>query len=373
MLGRRAELEEKSCPATRELYEKIGYFSRRNWADFCPYVIRNTVFAGRDAKRDRQPACAKKMVSCDRLLYPLQSQRRPRSRRALLRPHAMSDKTKDIDAIAKALGFREVRRGKHRIFKNSDGRMVPMSATPSDWRASRNQERDFRRAAKPAIPISESVDAEFPKREKKRAGQARPAGVFNPYSGLPRQSVSPTEQETIKTLQGFLRSRDAYRFQSELKKEIVSRLNNSAKMLCDLNDECLRHLKAMRAFVTAGVPPEQIPAGKRREYEHFLDAIACAVDELRDARVPLRASEVWAKTQLILEDQSALYRREPPFKNKFISLCGRAAKRLLRGSSAADLRAFVEPEVQSIGFDFDLCGLIEEIATEKSDLLPDQK
>jgi hypothetical protein len=46
MLGRRAELEEKSCPATKELYEKIGHFSRRNCDENSLYVTRNTVFAG---------------------------------------------------------------------------------------------------------------------------------------------------------------------------------------------------------------------------------------------------------------------------------------------------------------------------------------
>jgi predicted RNA binding protein YcfA (HicA-like mRNA interferase family) len=294
----------------------------------------------------------------------------------------MSDK--DVDTALERAGFQLVRQGKHLVYKNAAGKTVTISKTPSDWRASFKVLRDIKRELNPATPAGAAIDVELPKQQKKGAARGHAASTFDFYTGMAPHSVPATEEETIKALQGYLRSRDAYQFKSEFTKEIVKLAERISQTSREDIRLCVRDFEKMRRFFESAIrrpddPPPFPDVEEGNPYGCFAHFLEMAAEIAADATVP-SDEDTWELLERNLDNELMweLLRRgfehealdkayALDFKKRLLDLSGRVANHILRGDSAAEIRAFIESRLQAMEWEpsFDVCELFEQIAIEK--------
>jgi predicted RNA binding protein YcfA (HicA-like mRNA interferase family) len=288
----------------------------------------------------------------------------------------MSNK-KVTDALNDA-GFELVRQKKHRVYQNAEGKTVVTSSTPSDRNAVRAQLRDIRRALREPEnkPIEPSMAA-LPRMEKKGAGAAQAANHFDFYKGLAPRSVPATPEQTIKTLRGYLESKNAYKFQSELVKAANRVMVQAQNASVEAITACLRDFDAIsqklnNAIETEGGIQRVFDEGSEQEKAMlltFVNARNKAVDILQENQDKPDLEDIRKMQQSILEHFLTTGQKgNATIRSAITSLANRAAKRLLRGDSANDIRQFLKPHIKTIQdkFAIDLCfnlpDFIEQIA-----------
>jgi hypothetical protein len=238
-------------------------------------------------------------------------------------------------------GFELVRDRKHKIYRNADGKTLTTGATPSDWRASRNALRDLRGLLKtPAPAPASTTDAILPKQAKRSSG-ARVTGTTSEirYHGTARAAITATPEETITSLQGYLRSHDAYKFKSGLQREVARTLRNG-------REKRTSDLWAARAVCKDLTIADKNVGDTLWRYAEHLEMVDAdtAVEYFNLDEDQLRVILEFIDCEL----HTITHRKDAQVFADVIDMTGRAANRLLRGESAAELRAFVARETAKI-------------------------
>jgi predicted RNA binding protein YcfA (HicA-like mRNA interferase family) len=295
----------------------------------------------------------------------------------------VSDKAKEVAAALDAGGFKLVRKKKHKVFRNPEGKTLVTSATPSDVNAAGNQLRDLRRLLLTDAPaeVSEASDAELPKRAKKRAGAAKgSAHVHNWYKGDAPPSVR-VSQQTITMLRE-LRKTNAYKFKSKFLKQMAADYNQGERERIEFHEASIRDFAVMWPVVEnadrTGIPfdARSLPYEQGGPWRVLSNNLMFVLEQMHKRGESFRNDKVNKLTlaQLQLEIRES-YKHELPKRAALMNLFGRVANHLLRGESAAEIREFIAPRIAAIedkfsfDFKFDFAELIEEIAAEKVETL----
>ena len=296
----------------------------------------------------------------------------------------MSDKAKEVQAALDAGGFKLVRKNKHNVYRNPEGKTLVTSATPSDVNAAGNQLRDLRRLLVTAAPeVSEATDAAIPRQAKKRAGAAKgSAHVHKWYKGEARPR-SRESQQTITRLRG-LRETNSYKFISEFKNEMVREYSKWERIRIEAHEAAVRDFVEMWPILVeanqTGIPfdADALPDEQTIKWRVFYNNVQFAVEQIieRDGERDIPFHVLMKVTRAVLETEiRESTKNELPKIAALTNMFARVGYRLLHGESAAEIRKFIAPQVSAIedqfefDFRFDFMGMIEEIAATKSEAI----
>lgn len=282
--------------------------------------------------------------------------------------------TRQRDALLTQYGFEMVRSGKHQIWRNAAGRTLTFSATPSDWRAARNQVSEIRRAMQ-SEQLDTTIEDSVPKRDRKRAGRSRPASEFRFRYDLAPRSIPATPEQTIKTLRGLLASRSAYTFKSTFVRVALEKFRQTwvdqdaelGNVLRDYDSLAAEFVQVannapvidgMRTVVSTGLSPELNRLAY--EYLHVLERFPEERERVDDAKHPDEnlLKKLRRYLALVLADSPSECERQARF---LTSLAGRVANQLLRGASREECETLILKSNLEYNAPF-ICELLEEVA-----------